>query len=440
MHHGGIGDEEPDDGLGKEEADSGDKNGVEEFQLQAAEEAGADTLFFARAAVLGHQGGGGMADVLLGHIGKVIDAACSGKGCHGVDTHGVHDGLNGDLAQLNGGLLHGAGPAVADGLFQQRGVKNEPAPAQLQHRNFPADIDQAEHAAERFAQHGGKGTTLGAPIQHLNKEQVAADVQYRTDHQEVQRAFAVAQRTHGGGEEIIEEGEQQPTEHDAQVVHSDGKDLFRHLQQTEQRICQDHTGQREHQGKDGACNGGGGDLTLHQPGVACPERRADKDACTQADTVDEQNRQRHQRVGGAHGGKGILAHEFADNDAVHGVIGQLEQVAQHEGDRKIDQQRCDRAGRHILGHMEFSFLKSIVCSPTVSFPTQVNTGCGSQHLLRALALASCWPRPQQQLPVSATGGGRCCCRPFHYPSGHLLWETPRRPAKNNIKNLNFAVR
>lgn len=45
MHHGGIGDEEPDDGLGKEEADSGDKNGVEEFQLQAAEEAGADTVF-----------------------------------------------------------------------------------------------------------------------------------------------------------------------------------------------------------------------------------------------------------------------------------------------------------------------------------------------------------------------------------------------------------
>ena len=27
----------------------------------------------------------------------------------------------------------------------------------------------------------------------------------------------------------------------------------------------------------------------------------------------------------------------------------------------------------------------------------------------SLALASCWPRPQQRLPVSATGGGRRCC-------------------------------
>ena len=28
----------------------------------------------------------------------------------------------------------------------------------------------------------------------------------------------------------------------------------------------------------------------------------------------------------------------------------------------------------------------------------------------SLPLASCWPRPQQLLPVSATGGGRRCCK------------------------------
>ena len=29
--------------------------------------------------------------------------------------------------------------------------------------------------------------------------------------------------------------------------------------------------------------------------------------------------------------------------------------------------------------------------------------------IRSALLASCWPRPQQRLPVSATGGGRRCC-------------------------------
>ena len=36
-------------------------------------------------------------------------------------------------------------------------------------------------------------------------------------------------------------------------------------------------------------------------------------------------------------------------------------------------------------------------------------GCGSQQLLRAIALAPCWPLPQQLLPQSATGGGRRRC-------------------------------
>ena len=29
--------------------------------------------------------------------------------------------------------------------------------------------------------------------------------------------------------------------------------------------------------------------------------------------------------------------------------------------------------------------------------------------IRSALLASCWPRPHQRLPVSATGGGRRCC-------------------------------
>ena len=68
---------------------------------------------------------------------------------------------------------------------------------------------------------------------------------------------------------------------------------------------------------------------------------------------------------------------------------------------------------------------------------------GLRHPASAsLSLASCWPQPQQRFPVSATGGGRRCCRPFHRPpycpTGNrvpprrtVLRETPRllsRPA------------
>ena len=39
-----------------------------------------------------------------------------------------------------------------------------------------------------------------------------------------------------------------------------------------------------------------------------------------------------------------------------------------------------------------------------------NPGRGSQRLRRALGgSASCWPQPQQRLPVPAAGSGRRCC-------------------------------
>ena len=41
--------------------------------------------------------------------------------------------------------------------------------------------------------------------------------------------------------------------------------------------------------------------------------------------------------------------------------------------------------------------------------------------IRSASLASCWPLPQQLLPVSATGGGRRCCpqRGSHWQAGEL---------------------
>ena len=48
-------------------------------------------------------------------------------------------------------------------------------------------------------------------------------------------------------------------------------------------------------------------------------------------------------------------------------------------------------------------------------------------------LASRWPRPQQQLPVSATGGGHCCCRPFHRPPYCLRQQGPT-PADGPQRN------
>ena len=291
-----------------------------------------------------------MGDVLLRSVGKVVDARCRGKGGHGADTHGVHDGLHRDFAKLHGGLLHGADPAVAHSLAQQLAVKHEPASAQLQYRNFPADVQGAEQAAHALAQHGGKGAALAAPVQGLHKKQIAADVQHGADHQKVQGTLAVAQGTQRGGQKIVKKGEEQARKHDAQVVHGNGQDLRRHLQQPQQGICQQDAQQREGQREHRTGNGSGGHLPFHQLRVSGTKGGADQNAGTQTDAVDEQDGQSHQRVGGAHGCQRILPHELAHDDAVGGIVGELEQIAQHQRDGKVDQQRRDLAAGHIFGH------------------------------------------------------------------------------------------
>ena len=66
------------------------------------------------------------------------------------------------------------------------------------------------------------------------------------------------------------------------------------------------------------------------------------------------------------------------------------------------------------------------------FGHEVRVAAPSIRIVPWAALASCWPLPQQQLSVSAAGGGRCCCKPFHRP--------PYCPAGNRVPPQRTVLR
>lgn len=55
-------------------------------------------------------------------------------------------------------------------------------------------------------------------------------------------------------------------------------------------------------------------------------------------------------IGVGSGGKGVFADKFAHDDAVGGVISELEQVAKHQRDGEFDQKGRDGSGRHVFCH------------------------------------------------------------------------------------------
>ena len=59
------------------------------------------------------------------------------------------------------------------------------------------------------------------------------------------------------------------------------------------------------------------------------------------------------------------------------------------------------------------------------------------------ARASCWPQPQQLLPVSAAGSGRRCCTGAFFPAGlfggSMLFESTRSVRLTLLYNKNLSV-
>ena len=98
------------------------KNGVEELQLQAAEEAGADTLFFARAAVLGNVGGNALGNALFGDAGKIVNARHRIERSDHFHTQGIHLPLDEHFADWLHGLLQSGYPAILQRAAQQAAV------------------------------------------------------------------------------------------------------------------------------------------------------------------------------------------------------------------------------------------------------------------------------------------------------------------------------
>ena len=201
-------------------------------------------------------------------------------------------------------------------------------------------------------------------------------------------------------EEVVEEGEDEPGKHDAEVLHRDGKDLRRHLHPPQQGRRQQDTEGRKDQREHGARDGGGGDLTLHPRGVARAVGCADAAARAAAKPVDEEDGLRHQRIGCANGGEGVLAHEFAHDDAVGGVVGELEQVAQHQRNGKFDQQRRNSTAGHVLGHEKRpSFLLIEAAAYTMlARPLKIASAA------RLLQLASSWAAACRAAPALTEAG------------------------------------
>ena len=92
----------------------------------------------------------------------------------------------------------------------------------------------------------------------------------------------------------------------------------------------------------------------------------------------------------------------------------LGEVALRSNDGEGKPGRKEPQAQRWAGSLSERYYRSVWDSPSASLPSQSRRKLLAKAGLRlpasaSLPLASCWPLPQQLLPVSATGGGRRRC-------------------------------
>ena len=205
--------------------------------------------------VFGHGG----ADALQRHAEELRSLAAGGLRGYDIAAQTVHRALqhhaaNGGNAALQAhGETHGAKLCAV-------GRANSPLfliPAQL--RVVAHDVNKAADARHSLTEHGGKGRTERAHVEHNDAGKVQPDIQHTGHQQKIQRAFAVAQCTHQGAGHIIKQGKGDARKNGADIDIRKVDDVSWGVRPHQHQTGHSHRNDGEHRGKgDGQPHGIGG--------------------------------------------------------------------------------------------------------------------------------------------------------------------------------------
>ena len=213
------------------------------------------------------------------------------------------------------------------------------------------DIEQTAQTGHGLAEHGGERRTEGAHPEGEDAEQVEADVQHTGHQQEIERPLAVAQRAHEGAGDVVQQGEGDATEDGADVDVRDVDDVVGGVGPDQHRPGQGHRHHREHDGEKEAEPDGIGGVAPHLPVVLRAEGPRDGDGEAAGDAVDEAQHQIVQAAHAADRRQRFHTDEPAHDDGIGQIVELLKQAAQHQRDRKGEDQPERAALCHIFCHV-----------------------------------------------------------------------------------------
>ena len=213
------------------------------------------------------------------------------------------------------------------------------------------DVEQTANARHGLTEDRRKGRTEGPHLEHDDAQQIQPDVQNACHQQEIQRALAVAEGTHQGAGHVVQQGERDAHKDGADVNIRQINDVIRRVGPNKDGAGHGHRGHGEHGSEEHRQPDRVGGVAAHLTVVLRAEGPRDRDGKAARDAVDEAQHQIVQAAHAADRRQRFHADEPAHDDGIGQIVKLLKQAAQHQRDRKGEDQLQRAALCHIFCHV-----------------------------------------------------------------------------------------
>ena len=257
-------------------------------------------------------------------------------------------GLDKNIGKRGDDALDGRGQAHPENLAQEPPVQAQICKGKTVDIPGPQEDGHGGPGRDELGQDGGIGHTGNAPMESQDKEQVQEDVQDAGEDQEVQGPFRISHRPEDAAAHVVEEKAGDAGKVDSEVQRRLVEYIGRGLHETEHEIGagQEKYGKQQTKGKGGPHGGLYG--AVEQFVVFGSEIFADDHRSSDGEPIEEKYGHVGDHGGGTDGGQGLGPYEIPYDDGIHRIVQHLENIADHEGQGKFQDQAGNAARRHIF--------------------------------------------------------------------------------------------
>ena len=300
------------------------------------------------ADVLPCIGGGRGAEGKVGHHGKAVHAHDGYAGSDHRRAQGVGQALHHNGRQGENGLGNARRQAQAREAAAQLPVQAQGVAVNVHGVPHAHQANQAQHPGHRLGHDGCPGHAGHPHAQVPHEIQVQHNVHQAGNHQIDQGVQAVSQAAQHTGKNVVHAAAQNADEDNLQILrgargHLRGRSHHGHQPRRNEIPPHGH-----HQARSNGQKNGGAHRAAELLPVLGPEILGGKNARARGNAHEQHNEQVQDGAGGSHRRQGGVPHILAHDDAVHGVVQLLGQVAQQQGNGKPDQAVHGTAYGHIL--------------------------------------------------------------------------------------------